>query len=379
MADAVAYARVHNPDIRTARLQIDSAYGEQRIARAIPNPSFSLAPGNPTQYSVVEPLDVGPNRVYRTRAARQGAAATTDDAANAARQAVFAVRQAFLDDLLAEAARGVAFEQDTITRRLLASDSLRFREGDLARRDLNTTELQFAHAEAALARADAAARVARTNLQLLMGVEQPDTAFRASGTLEYRAIELPSDLHSAALARRPDLRAANLRVEQSRSLQSLAGAMMVPVPGLAAVYQAQPFETGRNYALGLSLNLPVFYWFAGERQRAAAGYQSASVARARVAASIEADVQSSLADFRAAQTLAARYANGLLAKARETLDMQRYAYEHGNAALLDLLNAINAFGDTQTDYYTAVHDYLVAAYAIDRAAGEDVALGDLRP
>lgn len=377
LSRVVAYTLAHNPDIMTARLQTDSARGEQRTARAAPNPSFSLMPGNPTQYSLVEPLDVGPNRFYRTRAVGQGAAAVANDAQNVARQVVFAVRQAFLDDLLAESVRGVAFEQDTITLRLLASDSLRFREGDLAQRDLNTTELRFAHAEAALARADAAARVARTNVQLLMGIARPDTSFRVNGRLEYLPIELPVGLRAAALSSRPDLHAAELRVDQSRSLESLAASMIVPVPGLAAVYQAQPFGTGRNFALGLSLDLPVFYWFGGERERAAAGLEAANVARTRTAAAVEADVESALSDFQASETLAARYANGLLAKARETLEMQRFAYEHGNAALLDLLNAINAFGDTQIDYYTAVHDYLVAAFAIDRAAGRDVVPGDL--
>ncbi len=77
-------------------------------------------------------------------------------------------------------------------------------------------------------------------------------------------------------------------------------------------------------------------------------------------------------NVRATRTLAARYATGLLATARDALDMQRFSYEHGNASLLDVLNALVAFGDTKTDYYTAVHDYWVALYAVDRALGRDI-------
>lgn len=377
LSDVVAYALEHNPDLATARFQIDSARGEQRIARSLPNPTFSVPPGTPFQYSVNQPIDIGPNRVYRTRAAGYGLTAARFDVENATRQVVFAARQSFLDLLLAESIRGVAFEQDTIVRRLLAADSLRFAEGDLAKRDLSTTELLFAHAEAALARADAAARAARINLQILMGVTQPDTAFRVSGALEYRPIDLPGALlrdssRVAALASRSDVEAARTRIEQSQARRSLAVSQLWPVPGLAAVYQPQPFESGSHYAVGASFSLPVLYWFSGERARAAAGVQSAVVAQQRTLAAAQGELVAATDNFRAAQTLASRYAGGLLAKARDALEMQRFAYEHGNASLLDLLNAISAFGDTKTDYYTAVHDYLVAAYAIDRAVGRDV-------
>lgn len=373
MADVVSFALQANPDVITARLQVDSAHGEQRIARAWPNPSFSVVPGTPYQYTVNEPIDVGPNRRYRTRAATQGAQAVQYDVQNTTRQIVFDARQAFLDLLLAEAVRDVAAGQDTIMRHLLASDSLRLAEGDIALRDLSTTELQYAHAESNLAHAEAAVRAARINMQVLMGVMRPDTAFRVDGSLTYRPLELPLDsLRSMALGERPDVTAAHIRVEQSKSLKSLANSLMVPVPGLAGVYQSQPFASGSSYAVGLSLSVPVLYWFGGERQRATAGLESAEVASQRATVNAEADVVASADNFRAARTLAERYARGLLDKARATLDMQRFAYEHGSASLLDLLTAISTFGDTQTDYYTAVHDYWVAAYSIDRAVGKDL-------
>jgi cobalt-zinc-cadmium efflux system outer membrane protein len=371
--EAVAYALRSNPDVRIARWQIDSARGDARAARAIPNPAFTVAPGVPFQYSFNQPIDVGPNRTFRTRAAGQGVAAVRFDEQNVVRQTVFGVRQAFLDLLLVEAIRGVAFEQDTIVRRLLVSDSIRFSEGDLAARDLATTELQAAHAAATLARADAGVRAARISLQVLMGVSHPDTSFRVSGTLEYRELRVPVDsLRKDALAMRPDVAAADERVGQSESLRRLASSLAVPIPGVAAVYQPQPFGSGAHYAVGVSLTVPTFNWFAGERERAAAGLASAQENRRKTIATVEGDVVTASDALRAAQSLASRYASGLLEKARATLQMQRFAYENGHASLLELLNAVSAFGDTRTDYYTAVHDYLLAAYAIDRAVGRDV-------
>jgi cobalt-zinc-cadmium efflux system outer membrane protein len=373
----VDFALRHNPDVLIARLQVDSASGDSRAVRAIPNPSFAIAPGTPFQYSFTQSVDIGPNRTYRTRAAREGVTAAGFDARNVRRQVTFSVRQAFLDLLLAEATRDIAFEQDTIMHRLLITDSLRVAEGDLAPRDLATTELQFAHAEATLARAETSARAARVALQLLMGIAHPDPTFRVSGTLEYH--ELPAlaslsldSLRDAGIASRPDVAAADARIAQSQSLRRLASTLAVPIPGLAAVYQPEPFTTGSHYALGISLSVPVLNSFAGERERASAGAASAQENRRKTLAAAEGELASAVDALHAAQTLAARYANGLLAKASAALDMQRFAYEHGNASLLDLLTAIVAFGDTRTDYFTAVHDYWVAAYAIDRAVGQDI-------
>ncbi len=276
MSDVVSYALQHNPDLVTARLTVDSSRAEQRIAGALPNPAFTVDPGTPFQYSVGARLDVGPNRLYRTRAAWQGTAAALLDLQNARRAVTFAVRQSVLDLLLAEGTRDVAFEQDTIVYHLLQSDSVRFEEGDLARRDLATTELQYAHAHAALSRAEAGVRAARITVQLLVGVQRPDTAFRVSGDLEYRAVALPLDsITDEALVNRPDVAAAAVRLEQGRSLHSLATALAVPIPGLAAVDQPQPFENGGHYALGVSLTVPLLNGFQGERERADAGVRAA--------------------------------------------------------------------------------------------------------
>jgi len=374
LRDVLAYALRENPDLVTARLRADSAHGEQRIARALSNPALSVVPGNPTQYVANAAFDLGPDRVFRTRAAAQASAAARLDVDDVTRQVTFSVRQGFFDLLLAEAVHGIARGQDSTVRRLLQADSARFEAGDLALRDVSITELLFAHAEANLSRADAAARAARVSLQLLMGVRSPRTDFTVAGRLEYAELVIPVDsLMAIAQANRPDAAAAREREDQSRSLRARASALLVPVPGLNAVYQpAQPFASGSNYALGLSLVVPLWYWFGGERERAEAGVRAAAVARERTGATLESDVTTALDGFAAARVLARRYASGLLARAADAVEIQRFAYENGNASLTDLLTAINAFGDIQTDYYTALHDYWVGAYAVDRAVGRDL-------
>src|SRR6266481_1074858 len=123
LRDVLEIALRRNPDIVAARVHVDSAHGEQRIARAIPNPVVNSAPNQPWQYTVTLPLDVTPQRFLRTRAASRGAGAARSDAADIVRQVTFAVRQAFCDVLLAERQRGLARERRDIFRHLLVADS----------------------------------------------------------------------------------------------------------------------------------------------------------------------------------------------------------------------------------------------------------------
>ncbi len=372
--DVLEIALRRNPDIVQAKLRVDSAHGERRIARALPNPTYVGIPGNPYQYSIALPLDLSPERLYRTRAARQGEAATQAGRRDAMRQVVFNVRQGFYDLLLADAQRQIALEQRDIVRQLLGADSVRLRAGDIPERDLVRSELEFARAEAALTRADASVRAARLALQALMGVTDPDTGFTVTGELQaVPALTEPlGSLLPLALTNRPDIAAAQEQVDQSRSLKALATAGLFPVPLVSVVYQNAPFESGLRYAFGIAVPVPLFYWNGGERQRANAGLLSAEVTVQRTRVQIESDVAVALANFRSARVLAERYQAGLLEKSATALGTTRFAYQNGAASLLELLDAIRTYGDTRSEYYGAVHDSWVAAYGLSRAVGVDV-------
>ncbi len=375
----LAVALRQNADILTARLRVDSAHGEQQIARAIPNPVLNSAPNQPWQYTVTLPLDVTPLRFLRTRAAGRGADAARSDVADVVRQVSFAVRQAFYDLMLAERQRELASERREIFRQLLTADSARLRSGDIAQRDVTRAEVEYARAEADLLRADAQLHAARLTLQLLMGVAAPDTGFAVTGELAYRPVAIPVEsLSAVAASLRPDVRAAQERVAQSEALSTLAGRLWIPLPQVTFSHSSGPFDRGELFsngtanAVGFGFTMPFLYWNGGERERSRAGLQQAQVASRRVQAQVATDLAMALDAYRSARGLAERYEGGLLAQADSALEMARYAYRAGTASLIDLLDAIRTYADTRADYNIAVHDYWVAVYGLDRAVGKDL-------
>jgi outer membrane protein, heavy metal efflux system len=374
LAQVLAVATRQNPDLIAARLHVDSAQAERTIARALPNPVYSGIPSTPYQYSLALPIDLGPQRLYRTRAAGQGETVTEFSQRDALRQIVFTVRQGFYDLLLADAQRRLSLEQRDIFRQLLQADSVRLRAGDIPERDLIKSELEDARADAAVTRADAAVLAARLTLQALMGIPTPDTAFTISGTLEGAPqLTAPLDsLASLAMSNRADLGAAREQIRQNRSLVHLATASLLPVPVVSVVYQNTPFASGLRYALGVTLPVPLFYWNGGERRRAQASEAAAEVMMQRARVQIQADVADAIGNFRAAQVLSERYQSGLLDKSAAALETLRFAYQNGAASLLELLDAVRTYGETRSEYSSAIRDYWVAAYALSRAVGAEI-------
>jgi outer membrane protein, heavy metal efflux system len=388
--DVVQFALVRNPDIVTARLHVDSAHGELRISHAFTNPTASVIPGVPFQYGLSSDLDIGPDRYYRIKAARLGLGATRYSLYDTQRQVVFNVRSAFYDLLLDNALASLASDERDILAQLLAADSTRLKNGAAAEADVVTSELNLARADADLAHAQATVRSARLALQLLIGVKVPDTAFQVTGTLRFETVAVPVDrpdsLLQVALAARPDLMAAQAELDQSRALREGTNWLLLPYPNLGVTWQPQeaypgnfPFGASSHFTLAIAMPVPLWDWFGGEREKAKAGVAVAHLADVEARRQAISDVIQAADSLRSATILARKYQGGLLEKTAQAVANARYAYERGASSLLDVRDAIRTNQDIRTEYLTAVHDYWVAAYSLDRAVGRDLIPDEASP
>jgi outer membrane protein, heavy metal efflux system len=393
----VVLAALHaNPDIVTARLRVDSAHAEKRIARGFGNPTASVSPGVPYEYGLTADFDVGPNRYYRVRASQQGLQATRYSLLDTQRQIAFNVRAAFYDLLLADSLAALAVDEREVFRQILGADSARLRNGDAPEADVVTSELNLARADAGVAKAQAAVRSARLALQLLMGVPRPDTGFTVNGTLRFETVAVSADRPDSLLlladSVRPDVKSATEQLAQSRSTRAQANWLLLPIPNIGITYQRdanyqapglQPGTViggpGSHVALSFAVPLPLWNWYGGEREKAAAGVAVARVAANDARRLATSDVIQAADSLRSASLLVRKYQGGLLEKTQRAVETARYAYRHGAISLLDLLDAVRTNQDIRTEYLTAVHDYWVAVYSVDRAVGRDLVPDEASP
>ncbi|HEY2067802.1 MAG TPA: TolC family protein [Gemmatimonadaceae bacterium] len=368
---AVDSALRNNPDRRVAISLVDSAYAERRVARAFPNPTLSVIPNTPMQYAGTIPIDIGPQRIYRVRASDLGARAVEGDLGDNARQLTLSVRRAYYDVLLADARRTIVDGRRQVMRQIVSADSARVRAGDIPERAVVRSEVELVRTEADAARAGVDAQTARLVLQGLMGVTEPDTAVHLAQELHFRDVSVDADeLARNALANRPDLQASRLREGQSAAVEHLTSASLVPIPQLTYVRQfGAPFDSGRYFALGLGLEIPVLNLYRGQHDRAAAGRVAAEAAHRRLESQVNREVRSAVAELQVQRALVLRYEAGVLTKVHQNVDASRYAYSHGATSLLDVLDALRAEQDVMTDYSTALHDYWVAVYSVRAATG----------
>ena len=374
LRQAIAVALERSPDAKLAQAAVDSARAESRVARSWPALSLASIPNTPFQYGATVPLDVTPARFYRTRVGSLGIAAADADRRDADRTISLNVAHAFYDVLLAEDRRAIADQRRDAVRRVLASDSARVNAGDLAPHNLARSVVELARADASVSRAQADAETARLALQTLLAVPLADTVVEAEGSLAYRRIEIPDDsLVATALHERPDIAAADRRVEQSVAFDRAARSSLIPVPQLSYVRQfGGPFESGHYYAFGVGVEVPSPGAYLGAKDRATAGLDAARWHARAVTSQVERDVRAALVELRIDQGLVERYEGGVLAKVAESVSAAQYAYDRGAASLLDVIDAIRAQQDARDDYSLALHDYWVSIYALNAAAGSPV-------
>jgi outer membrane protein, heavy metal efflux system len=373
LAAAVSFAIRHNPDLAMARIRADSAVAEVGIARAYPNPQLQSSPGLPSQYIVSIPLDVGPQRHYRVSSQRHGVSAADHDSSDIRRQLLFAIRLTYCDAQLSAALNEIALEEREIVRQLLAGDSARYSAGAIPLRDVVKSRVELARAEASVARAGANARATRVALQIVMGVENPDTGLVIADTLDATELWIPSDSAIArATTNRPDLLAAADRVHARSSDVSFARSLLLPTPNVGLVTQPHdPFIYGLHYGLSVGLSLPLVNWFSGERSRAASSLLLAKQARDKQSVQIRGELTTTLDSLNTSRALLYRYQAGVLALSDSALTMARYAYTSGATSLVDLFDALRTQSAVRADYVTALHDYRVSVFALRRATGAE--------
>lgn len=348
----------------------DSARAETRIARALPNPTLSAIPNTPFQYAATLPLDIGPQRTYRTRVSDLGARAARSDIREGTRQVVLAVRRAFVDVLLADAKREIVAARRDIMAQLVAADSARVRVGELPARALTRSQVELLRTETELARAGIDAQSARLTLQALMGMTTADTALVVRGDLQFRDLSFDGLDASEVLGRRPDVESGRLRESQSEAAQKSARSLALPVPQLTYVRQFNgAFDSGHYYAFGLGVEIPILNRYGGQRDRADAAHEAASVARRRLEAQVTRELQSTTVEFLAQRALVLQYQSGVIGRMQEGVESARYAYSRGATSLLEVLDALRTQQDVMIEYRTALHDYWVTVYTLEAVSG----------
>jgi cobalt-zinc-cadmium efflux system outer membrane protein len=376
-----------NPSLRAGQLGIQESKAQEITANLRPNPDVSLLTDQ------LDPFTGGPyrpltyalpfvsfsylherehKRELRLDSARQGTGIAESQQMDLERNLLFSLRTAFVATLQAKALLAMAKDNLDYFDKELAINRERFRAGDIARVDLNRLLLQRVQYESDYETAQVGLRTAKITLLMLLNERTAVDRFDVTGPFDFSDRLQPlDDIHTAALEARPDLRAARQAILKARTDHKLAVANGSTDPTFG-------IDFGRNPPIpvyfGVSVDIPLrlFDRNQGEKERTQIDIQRAERQRDVAEAQVFNDVDAAYFTVRGAVSLLQPYKDTYLKTATDVRDAMAYAYQHGQAALVDYLDAQRDYRMTQVAYINLVGSYLTAAGQLNLAAGREV-------
>jgi len=374
-----------NPTLRADSLSVDEMKAQEITAFLRPNPQFTFS-ADGTQIAPYDghwqPLagtDYQPNVSYlherdgkrelRLKSAQEGTQIAQSQHADLDRTLIFTLRSAFVQTLQAKTVLEMA-KQD-----LEYYD--RFNAGDIAQIDLDRIELLRVQYESEIQTAIVDLRTSKIQLLQLLNDRTPVEQFDVTGLFDFSdALNPLEDFRKIALDERPDLRAAVQSLEQADTNHKLAEANGSTDPTFGAWYTYNSSNNNPDaiQTLGLSVSIPlrIFDRNQGEKKRTQIDigreHELTDAARAQVFSDVDSAYAQVESDIALLKPYKAKY-NGQATRVRDTVT---YAYQHGGASLMDLLNAQSDFRTVQLAYLQLIGTYLTAAGQLNLAVGREV-------
>lgn len=261
---------------------------------------------------------------------------------------------------------------------LAASDSIRFKLGDITLTDSKQSKLEAQFMLNEVFKAESEWKNSLYALNLVMGKSQKDTLYTANSNFTdfTRDFDL-ADLITTAQNNRADLQAALQNKEVSQKMLKLAKANRVMDLGISAGMQfngkatneeaPSPYHTG--VTAGLSIPLRFLNNRKGEVQTAHYTIQQADLEYKQVELQIQTEVTQAYQNYVNTKKQMQQFSNGLLSESKAILEGKIYSYKRGNTSLLEVLDAQRTYNDVQENYYQTLYNFCSALVRLERTVG----------
>ncbi len=389
---AIALFYQRNLGLIAASLNIDDAQAQEIIAAAIPNPVFSLIvselnpkisrPENRGQAvpavlpQIQQLIETAGKRRLRIESSELATEAVNFDVQDVARVLTNAVRRSYYNLLLAQKTLKVASDNFERYREILRVNEVRLKVGDVAAVDFIRIEVESLKIQGDQDQARAALNQARADLLLLLGWPENSIEITAVEAWPEAAPEIAlarqDQLVERALERRPDMKAARIRIAQAKKMLTLAQRLVIPDVTISAFYERDAGNFFPNSGgVGISLPIPLFYQQKGQISKARVGVTTAELALAQSEQGVRSEVLKASASWQSADAIARRFETSVVKRIETLRKAQEIAYQKGAVGVLDLIDAERSYKAIMLDYYTALANRSKAWADLLMAYGEE--------
>jgi cobalt-zinc-cadmium efflux system outer membrane protein len=206
---------------------------------------------------------------------------------------------------------------------------------------------------------------------LLLGVQKPTDTFDIIGPVipPGLTIALPQ-LEQDALSARPDYQAAMQSVRLADANVKMADADGTTDPTLGGEYE----RLGVFNSAGFQINIPlrIFDRNQGEKERTRYEAQSSRFSEIAARNQVVNDVDQAWAGYQTALNQDKRYHGHYLDEASHVRDNLEYSYRHGGTTLLDYLDALRDYRQTNLDALNADQQVWLSIHQLSFAAATEI-------
>jgi cobalt-zinc-cadmium efflux system outer membrane protein len=398
LATAQRLAIEHNWDLLAARSGVDTAEAQWLVTKEFPNPTVGwntykigdsqggtplgngvLARNYDTIASVNQLIEIAGKRKDRQAAAQQGVLGAKARFLDAKRTLEQGMTKAYVTALLANENERVLHQSANYMRQEQQIAETRYKAGDLAESDLKQIQVaaeQYVLQERA---AETAAILARTAVEVLLGVNRPQGNWEAADSLDQVSHLAVPESNGPTNGLRPDVLAAKTDMQSAEQNLKLAKAMRIPDPTISVGYEHEPPGGGPpvdTLNIGMSFPLPIWNQNKGAIEAAKASLEQFRLALAKLQAQMTSDLINAQAAYDEASARLQRYREQIAPLSASARDSVIFKFDKGGATLVELLEAERTDNDVRLALAQAMAD-TASAMADLTAARTAIAETDL--
>ncbi len=324
-----------------------------------------------------QPLFTGGSNLANYRSARIGVDLSKETAETAKMDLVLQVRTGYFNILRAEKFLNVAQQQVKQFEAQLQVTQAFFDVGVVPKNDVLQADVQLANAKQGLVKAENDLAVAKSSFNILLR-RKIDASLEVVDILEYQAFPLGFEASlDEALRLRPEVKTAQLNVEQAKEGVKIARSGFFPTISLNGAYSrsSNAADThgdirSERWTVQTLATFTIWNWGntafkVGENK---VKVTQAEDSKTQLIESIMLEVKQDYLNMLVAEKNIG-VAKTAIEQAEENLRMNEERYKYQVATQTDVLNAVTLLTQARTNYYGALSDFNIAKAQLERSMG----------
>ncbi|MEP9410978.1 MAG: TolC family protein [Candidatus Brocadia sp.] len=377
--EAIRIAVEKNPQLQSARDQVDAAMGALRQSRLYPNPVLEFLaeeiPGdeiglNQSQnlMAVTQPIITGGKRGLGIKVSEKSKEKNELERDAVLLNVIADTKKAFYKVVGDQESLAIAKETEKIAKRTYESEKLRFEAGEVAITNVLRAEVELSKARNVVSNAEGNLQNSIRELQTAMGVPE-ETVDGVTGKLLSRSVDVSlPDLELSMSSNQPLLMASKKNIEIAETQLTLEKRQVIPDINVSAGYKRLALEETNTFQLGIEIPAPFFNRNQGNIQKGKAFSKKAKSENQLVYNELLFQLRRNFNSYYTERKRVIEYRDKILPKAEESLKLITRGYREGEFDYIDLLDAQRTWAETRISYIEALKNLNLLIADIERLA-----------